>query len=596
MESNPVEEMRKEVSTKLREVSETESETKPKTQVQKWREEKKTDNSLKEGMEKVVEDVKKYGKVEGNDLVIDDGIQKQKIGEIKEIKLPELELPKAGKIISKFAKEVSESFKGERILFFRTNSKEVVEICKIKDKGELRYNGFSPMTAARFITLAEKFFVPVVEKPLTDFTGKFQGTTLKEKSMSAELCNTLLQSHELQDSLPNVVRIFNTQLPILYKGKLTFPKKGFDERFNSFLPHDCPEISNPDMTLEEAKEVIDNMLSEFCFENPEDRTNAIAGLLTPGLKGIFKTFNSRTPIFCYLANRERAGKDYLAGITGIIYDGMALEDSPISYGSGSNNNNEELRKKILSVMKVGRRRLHFANNKGHLNSAVIEQISTNSHFADRALGKNEILDFPNELDISMSGNVGITFTPDFMNRSIFCNLFLDIEDANLRKFNNPDLHNWVLENRGIVLSAIHCLIKNWVKNKSPDGSVPFASFPEWARVCGGVMETAGYDNPCKKSKKQLLIGGDTETKDMKGLFEQCFNRHPNEFIKMDRIKEIMRTEEDLFPHINLEERAGQIKFSVMFRKYIGRLFTGIRLEVDNLENKGQRANYRFVRD
>ena len=60
-------------------------ESKPKTQVEKWREEKKPASSLKEDMKKVVEDVKKFGKVEGDALIIDDGIQKQKIGEIKEI-------------------------------------------------------------------------------------------------------------------------------------------------------------------------------------------------------------------------------------------------------------------------------------------------------------------------------------------------------------------------------------------------------------------------------------------------------------------------------------------------------------------------------
>ena len=547
--------------------------------------------------------VTKNGKIV---LISADGKKGTKIGmidcQLKNLRLEDwnkedlqkIELPKAGKLISEFAKEVAEAYKSKELLFFRSNSKEVVEICKIKEKDKVIENGFSPISSARFITLSEKLFIPVIEKPITDSNGKFQGTDFKEKSMNGELCNTILQSHELQDSLPNVVRIFNIPIPILHNGKLTFPKKGFDERFNSYLPYDCPEISNPDMTLSEAKEIIDNLLSEFCFENPEDRTNAIAGLLTPGLKGVFKKFNDRTPIMCYLANRERAGKDYLAGITGLVYDGVAIEDSPISYGVGANNN-EELRKKILSVMKLGRRRLHFANNKGHLNSAVIEQISTNSHFQDRALGKNEILDFPNELDISMSGNVGITFTADFQNRSIFSNLFLDLEDANERKFDNPDLHNWVLDNRSLILSAIHSLIKNWVDKGSPKGSIPFASFPEWARVCGGVMESAGYENPCKKSKKELLIGGDTETKDMKKLFELCFNRHPNEFIKMDRVREIMKIEEDLFPYINLEDRAGTTKFSMLFRKYIGRILSGIRLEVDNVENKGQRANYRFVK-
>jgi len=96
-------------------------------------------------------------------------------------------------------------------------------------------------------------------------------------------------------------------------------------------------------------------------------------------------------------------------------------------------------------MISGRRRLHFSNNKGHLNNSVFESIITAMKFSDRLLGKNEIVTLDNELNFSFSGNLGITLTPDLSNRTVFINLFLDIEDANKRKFKNPNLHGWVLE-------------------------------------------------------------------------------------------------------------------------------------------------------
>ena len=42
----------------------------------------------------------------------------------------------------------------------------------------------------------------------------------------------------------------------------------------------------------------------------------------------------------------------------------------------------------------------------------------------------------------------------------------------------------------------------------PDGTHPFASYPEWARVCGGIMESAGYDSPCLPDKESLGIACD----------------------------------------------------------------------------------------
>jgi len=31
---------------------------------------------------------------------------------------------------------------------------------------------------------------------------------------------------------------------------------------------------------------------------------------------------------------------------------------------------------------------------------------------------------------------------------------------------------------------------------SPPGKIPFASFQDWSKICGGVLECAGYGNPC----------------------------------------------------------------------------------------------------
>ena len=57
------------------------------------------------------------------------------------------------------------------------------------------------------------------------------------------------------------------------------------------------------------------------------------------MRGLFSSFSVRTPLWIYIANRERAGKDYLAGINGILYEGYALEEPPISMGDKDRGNN-----------------------------------------------------------------------------------------------------------------------------------------------------------------------------------------------------------------------------------------------------------------
>jgi len=509
----------------------------------------------------------------------------------------EIILPTTGKSISVFAEELAEILKDKNTIFYRPDSKDIVEIGRLKlhKTGEEIFTGFISVKPNRFITLIEKY-ASIGVYTLNQDTRIYE---FKEKSLSSEVANTVLSSHILQQALPQITRIFTIPLPIMYEGDLTFPKKGYDIRFSSWLPYNSPEISNPDMNLEEAKGVIERMFKEFCFETKQDYINAIAGLLTPFLRGLFTTFNTRTPVFFYLANRERAGKDYLAGITGIVYEGNNLEESPISNSENARSNNtDELRKKVLAAFINGRKRLHFSNNKGYIDNAVLEAVATSEKYSDRLLGKSELLTFDNELDISLSGNVGVGFTPDFANRCRFVRLFLDIENANARSFENPDLHEWVRKNRSLILSAFFSLVKNWINNGSPKGKLPFASFHQWANICGGIMESAGYESPCIPDTDILSLGGDSETQDMKKLFELCYEKNPEKWIfKHDIRSLVMMDDSDLFSYYDFRNnKSDQIKFGNKIIKFIGRVLSDIKLVVRDKAVRASRQEFMFTKE
>lgn len=533
--------------------------------------------------------------------IIDDGTLRyddfiNEINEEGELESPpiQIKLPKSGRLISHFVSEVTNIIKSKNKLFFRNDTREVVEIGTVINEEKEKFTGFIKIIPARFITLAEQYFTPgntIMNKETQEFE-------FKPKSMNGEQAKIILESKILQEGLPKIERIFTIPMPIMYKGKLTFPNKGYDSRFNSWMPFESPDITYPKMPLEESKTIIETILQDFCFQTKQDKINAIAGLITPFLRGLYNRFCCRTPLFFYIANRERAGKDYLAGITGIISEGIALEEPPICHGDYKTpGSNDELKKKILTAFMSGRKRLHFANNKGYLDNAVFEGILTAEKYSDRLLGKNEAPTFDNEIDYSLSGNIGIGFTPDLANRSRFVRLFLDIEDANSRVFNNPDLHGYILKNRGIIISAIYSLIRNWVDNGCKEPKIGFASYPEWARVCGGIMESAGYESPCNIDKLSMGLGGDTETQDMKRLFEICFEKKEGEKLNKADIKHLMlESDENLFGYLNFETRADQIKFANKLIKFTGRVLSGIRMLVVDSNVRTARQEYIFIKD
>jgi len=509
-------------------------------------------------------------------------------------RLVEIERPHEGRLISEFAADLAPILKNKNILFYRIDAKEIVEIQKVKlhKTSENFYIGFMPILPARFITLIEKYVQPVIFK----WDNYNKDWKPKRKSIDKALANTLVNSNILQQSLPQIKRIFSIPLPILYDNKITFPKKGYDERFESWLIHDSPNISNPNMTLEEAKQIIDFLFKEFCFDEDikHNKTNAIAGLLTPFLRGLFPSFNVRTPVFFYLGNREGTGKDYLAGITGIVYEGQVIEEPPISNSEKLNNNSEELRKKILGAFLSGRKRLHFSNNKGFVDNAVLESLATNPRFSDRLLGRNEIFTFDNELDLSLSGNIGVSYTPDFARRCRFIKLFLEIENINERKFEQPYLHEWAKKNRTLILSALYSLVKNWIELGCPKGKIIFTSYPEWAEICGGIMEAAEYGSPCEPDVIDI-IGGDVETSNMKKLFELCYETYPEKIITKREVRNlVLNSGEEMFENYELEKQSGKIKFGNLLLKYTGRILSGIKMQVDNKTKKTINQKLKFT--
>lgn len=502
---------------------------------------------------------------------------------------PEIKLPGLNRLHSEFIKDLSEELKKTNDLFFRPDSKEIVEIGKIVLDNEKEITGFVSMKPARFITCLEKHVVPV----LSVKNKKTDEWELKSKSISNDLAGITLSSEILQTALPKINRIFTTQIPIIYKGELTFPCKGYDKRFNSWLPTNAPEIINPEMSLEEAKETLKKIYQGFCFETTQDYHNAISALLTPFLRGLYPRFNARTPVWFYIANRERAGKDYCAGITGLVYEGTNLEESPICNGEKNGGTSEELRKKFMAALLAGRKRMHFSNNKGYIDNAVFESIVTAEKYTDRILGRSENADFENEIEFSLSGNVGVTFTPDFANRCRFIRLFLDIENANERQFDIPDLHGYILENRGLILSALYALVRNWIEKGKPGGTKPFASFYNWANVCGGIMESAGYMNPCEIDKELRTVAGDYETQEMKLLFECCYKQYGDNSITKSAMISVIK-EEGLFDWLDLENNKGhQTQFGLLLKKFIGRLLSEIRLTVNNPTARPSRWEFKF---
>ncbi len=492
---------------------------------------------------------------------------------------PQIPAPGPGQPICEFAAEVGKVLAGTEHWF--RHGQHVVMIRSEPTGWGVSTLVLHPMSAAAVCSAIEDHVeVGNLTKPDDAGTSEFIPNSLNKAQ-----ADLLLAAARLRDELPVIERVLDVPVPVLVDGKLVLPQHAYDARFKTYLNPDAPKIQP--MRVETAKQLIQEIFQEFCWADSQSLTHAIARLITTGCRGIMG-WGAKTPFWLFMANRERSGKDYAAGIAPLLYEGRAVEEAPLEP-----RNSTETRKRITAALLAGRRALHFANCRGHLDDPALEEAITARMLGDRILGRSENVCLPNEIEFSLSANTGITFKADLAQRARTIRLFLSDENPNRRRFARPELHAWVVHRRADLLSAVYSLIEHWHKQGMPAGPTPFASFPEWSRVVGGVMMAAGLGDPCVPENNAAHVGGDEETENMKVLYQMGHERWGAKRVEPKQIFEMLGGEDvpPLFSWLDLAERPGQTKLGIMLRRFVGRSLGTIILRLH--DEKLRRPKYSF---
>lgn len=498
----------------------------------------------------------------------------------------EVQLPCLGRTVSEFAAEVgSEVAKTKR--WFR-HGDVVADVRQVQLSETIKFLGFNPLRSVEAVSAIEEF----LDLGVVKFDKESEDFIFHRKSMDVETASKLISAPQFRDALPHIVRILDFPLPIFLDGKIVRPAIGYDPRFRSFTNSNFPNIRP--LSIKAALRWLRELLDGFCFADPQSAVHAVAFLLTPYCRGL-TGWDARFPLWMMVGNRPRAGKDHMAGLAGITYEGYACEDPPVSEDA------EELRKKITTALRHGRRLMHFANCEGHLRNAVLKEAVTAKVWSDRILGGNVEARYPVELMFSLSGNVGrFSYDEDLATRSRRISLSYADEDPNARRFPKTDLWAFASAHRSDILCALDGLVAHWENCGCPRGKTPFTSFPQWAEVVGGIMTCAEMGDPCLPHAGESLSGGDELTEHMKELFRLCYAKHPEVWIEKKEIYAVLDENPDvsLFPWWGpLSEQSARVRLGrELNEKYRDRVLGGIRLRRHSEAGRISRAKFLFTKD
>lgn len=493
---------------------------------------------------------------------------------------PQIELPRLGRSESSFAVEVADVLAetGEDFIF--GGQVVVVRATREKLQNSVKLHPLEPKEA---VTSFEKHieFVKSVE------TSKGQFELVPYSMTKPEI---LLASYPLAEKLPIIERLLPLPVPLFDGAKIVLPKTGYDKRFHTYVDPNAPRPT--EMSLTEALDVLNDLLGNddgrgFAWKDEESKIAATSRLLTPYCRGLMDW--KKAPVFLIMANQPRVGKDTVAYVSIVLYTGVEPTAPPLG-----RENDDEMRKRITSALRCGSRFLHFPNMKGKIDFPSLEAATDASCFwRDRLLGGNKEVILPNEAEYSLSANIGSEWSLDLDGRAVIIRLHYGGEDVNRREFRHPDILGHVRRNRPQILGTLDALVRHWDKMGRPAGPTPHASFPEWGKIVGGIMHAAGLGDPCLRASDLQGVTGDSETEDMRRLFQLSHARHENTYIGKEQLYDVIRSSEDqVFGYLELDTVSGKTSLGKKLMKFRERELSGITLKINDSDK--YRLRYAFV--
>lgn len=238
------------------------------------------------------------------------------------------------------------------------------------------------------------------------------------------------------------------------------------------------------MTLHQAKALIEEMLCDFSFASRADKAHAISLFLLPFMRDLIQ---GPTPIYDIEAPRAGTGKGLLA---------RALLTPSGTYRLTPEVSKEEFDKTLSSALISGKPVFLLDNVHDSVSSSRLASVAT-------AWPGTDIRNFGTLTDVYVKRIPIIVITannPTFSeeNRRRTARIRIDSNRE------HPDLlpatafahrlDSWVAEQREGLACAARTIIQAWIDAGRPylESDIGWGSFDRWFEVMGGVTEWAGW--------------------------------------------------------------------------------------------------------
>jgi hypothetical protein len=245
---------------------------------------------------------------------------------------------------------------------------------------------------------------------------------------------------------------------------------------------------------------IKDLIGKFPFENDVARAVALAATFTPLSRPAFRT----APGFGFSAPVMSSGKGLLAYVPAALATGHGAAAMP----QGARP--EEENKRVLALLLSGSPIALVDNIERPLRSDGISTCLTEDEFADRLLGKSEMVHAPTGATTWFFTGNGLVLEGDLRTRILVCPLDPRHERPWERAF-AVDLRKYVPAHRGELVADVLTILRAYhVAGRPKQGLIPFGRFEEWSDLVRGALVWLGEEDPVQAIRANEARDPETE--------------------------------------------------------------------------------------
>ena len=431
-------------------------------------------------------------------------------GEKPSHEVPWIELPREGRVITNFARELGDVCAKNGVY-----RRDKIAVTINKESGLI-----DVMQPEEFIGYAEGLCVPFIYKVKKVDEDEF--TKLKvAKSMSKQVATTTLRHPDFVYRQRKLERVNPVRMPIMRgDGRIELLQEGYDRESGILTLTSGVKISE-DMALDEAVQGLFSIYREFPFsdwdvkrsDKKEGRSRSLSVQIASMLAfygALLLPLNALRLGALFNANSHGAGKTLLMKmIITTVMGKCRLRALP--------KNEEEFRKLLDAAALGAAPYIAIDNVSGNLKNDDLDAFITSEDWGGRVMHSQREYEVPRQSIVFITGH-NLTLSGDLARRLLESKLSIEEADIRDRVVKREYDDNWLKRPavRSELLSALWCIIRHWDKAGRPhEGATTMGGFKEWCKIFGGMTVFSGFGDPCERPAADE--SPDSELEDMRAL-------------------------------------------------------------------------------